>query len=388
MSITSQIGIFAFGALLISVLSAPAASAADCKSGARAGASYFEELDALLGRACYREEARKTELGVRVTQILDTQDTLSAPEKANQALTEIVVYLTENYDRGNVIQTEYTDVMSNALLELREDIKHRPVTPPPNLRRDWQFSQLGRPPRPLRGIDFSKILPNDTCGRFDAGNCNTEMAFAVQLVQAALLTLDAIDSYTEDYRGDVLADRKLRRTKWDSYYDDLTFQYPWELWANSYLLKLTDDRKVEDGNRLGFRSLPGSKIVLIHPEVNLVYSQDSETEYDTAVTFEVLGFENFDFDVTGKIDNSYGLSLMAAYLDRPDGSDSGWTGGLMLKLNGYSLGITENHGEYSYILNINLSQRLFDVKQDARRYYDEYEEKLNQLKGKSEVGAN
>ena len=143
------------------------------------------------------------------------------------------------------------------------------------------------------------------------------------------------------------------------------------------MLEWSDDRDVVDGNRLGFRSLPRSKIVLLHPEVNLVYSRDSETEYDTAVSVELVGFEKFDFGKTGKVDDAWGVSLMAAYVDRPDGSESGWTGGLMFKLDGYSLGVTDNHGETSVILNINLSQRLLDVKQEARRYYDEYEEKVN-----------
>ena len=362
------------------LLPASPAMAEDCVAGVAEDKSYFAVLDTLLRRPCYRQESRDTELGMRVSQILSASDAASAAEKAERALSEIAVYLTENYDRDDPLQTEATNRLTAALLKLRESVQTWTEEPPPDIKRNWQFSQLGRPPRSLRGIDFRQLLPEDRCKPFSERACETELAFAVQLVQAIHLANDALDTYTENYRRAVLADRKLRRTKWDSYYDDLTFQYPWELWTNSLLLEWTDDRRVEDGNRLGFRSLPGSKVVLLHPEVNLLYSQNAETEYDTAVSFELIGFENFDFDRRGKVDDAYGVSLMAAYVERPDGSDSGWTGGLMFKLNGYSLGVTDNHGETSLILNINLSQRLFDVKQDARRYYDEYEAKVDAFK--------
>ena len=37
----------------------------------------------------------------------------------------------------------------------------------------------------------------------------------------------------------------------------------------------------------------------------------------------------------------------------------------------YSLGVTDNHGDLGIVLNINLSQRIFEVKQESRRYIDE-----------------
>jgi len=363
-------------AVLPWILPAAPAGAAECDAGVSADASYFAMLDALMRRPCFGDQANASRLGKRVNEILAAEDNSSATDRTDRALAEIGAYLTENYDRQNGIQVEITDLVSKALLSLQESVRARPEDPETALKANWQFRQLGRPPRALRGLDLARLLPEDRCAPVSAGACEAELAFAVQLLQAVQLINLSIDTYTEKFRGDVLADRTLRRSKWDSYYDDLTFQYPWELWANSLLLQWTDDRKSMDGNLLGFRKLPGSKLVLLHPEVNLLYAQDAESEYDTALTFEVLGFENFDFGSKGKVDSSYGMSLLAAYVDGPDGRDAGWTGGLMFKLNGYSLGITDNHGEQAIIFNINLSQRLFDVKQEARRYYDEYEEKV------------
>ena len=94
----------------------------------------------------------------------------------------------------------------------------------------------------------------------------------------------------------------------------------------------------------------------------------------------MLGYEGFDYNSTGKIKDSWGVSLLAAYLHRPDRAESSWTAGLLFKYDGYSLGVTDNRGEIGLVFNINLSQRIFNVKEESRRYYDAYNSKLEAIR--------
>ena len=149
--------------------------------------------------------------------------------------------------------------------------------------------------------------------------------------------------------------------------------------VNNFLLERYDSRAVEDGNKKGFRNLPESKLVFLHPEANLVYAENAVDEYEITLTFEAIGYETFDFDSKGKVKDAMGISLLAAYMDQADIARSGWTAGLLFKYNGYSLGVTDNHGDTGIVFNINLSQRIFDVKGEGRRYYDEFKEKINYM---------
>ena len=124
--------------------------------------------------------------------------------------------------------------------------------------------------------------------------------------------------------------------------------------------------------------------MLFHPEANLVYADGADDEYDVSLTVEIVGYERFGFDSRGKVENPWGISLLAAYLPHPERGESGWTGGLLFKYDGYSLGVTDNHGEAGLVFNINLSQRIFDVKQDARQYYDDYEARLETIRQRFE----
>lgn len=66
-------------------------------------------------------------------------------------------------------------------------------------------------------------------------------------------------------------------------------------------------------------------------------------------------------------------------MGQPDKVQSGWTADLLFKYNGYSIGVTDNHGEIGVVFNINLAQKIFDVRQESRRYYDEFSNRIDVL---------
>ena len=336
---------------------------------------YVTAIESMM-TPCFELENNTTALGLEVKDILDA----SAGDDRSHALlalSAIQEHLKVTYIDRVTSQSENAVALHEAIRILMQGIQQNPEKPVKGLKDDWKFAKLARLPDALEQMNFAPFI--EECS-ISTGSCDNEFNLVADIVSSITLANAAIDRYTENYQAEALHVRKLRRTSWDSYYDDLTYQYPWELWTNSLLLEATDNRALVDGNKIGFRALPESKLVLLHPEVNLVYVDNADDEYEVTVTVEMLGYEAFDFDSSGKIKNPWGVSLLAAYLDRTDRNDSGWTGGLLFKYNGYSVGVTDNHGDAGIVFNFNLSQRLFEVKQESRRYYDEYKGNIETFK--------
>jgi hypothetical protein len=350
--------------ILISCLYfSPASQATECD----VTSSDYETAISFMATSCFGLDENTTALGLEVKGLLDSMsgDDRSRALLALQAIQE---HLRITYIDRVTAQSENAVALHEAIRILMESIIQNPENPVMSLKDDWKPGKLTRLPDALEEMDFAPFL--EECG-ISNSNCDTEFKLVVDIVSSIYLANAAIDRYTTNYQAEALRDREIRRASWDSYYDDLTFQFPWELWFNSLLLEATDDRALVDGNKIGFRELPGSKLVVLHPEVNLVYVDNADDEFDVTLTVEMLGYEAFDFDGSGKVKNPWGVSVLAAYLDRIDRVGSGWTGGLLFKYRGYSLGVTDNHGDTGIVFNINLSQRLFEVKQENRLHYDE-----------------
>ncbi len=371
------------GLLLIVGCLVQSALAVQCEQSVYAQDDYRLMLDEFASGACLKPENNQTPLGLQVKALLSDErydDRIRAIQAlaAVQAQLESEFLVQQNSQTGNArILNSAIEVLKN---DMRETLQEKPDSNKNKLKQKWKLDRLDRLPAALEQLDFSTTLTASKCQKVADRQCDTEFEQAANLVRAIHLVNAALDQYTASYREMSVQDRMLRTAKWDSYYDDLTFQYPWELMANNWVLEWTDERAVVDGNKLGFRQLPEGKLVLLHPEVNLVYADNAQDKYDITLTVEALGFEMFDFNnKTGKVKNPWGVSLLAAYLERPDQTDSGWTGGLLFKYDGYSLGVTDNHGEVAVVFNINLAQKLFDVEQKRRKYYDEYEQRVQQL---------
>lgn len=352
--------------------------AADCDQSPYLDESYQLMLEEF-ATTCFDFDNNDSPLGQQVKKQLKDTSLQNDRVRALMALSSVEQYLEVEYLNQVNAQQQNASALHAAIADLKQSILQNPGAPEKDLKTLWKLGALEQLPDALQQLDFSNALTADKCSRVGDGHCTLEFDYAANLIRVIQLANAAIDKYSENYRAEALADRSLRRTKWDSYYDELTFQYPWELLVNNFFLERSDKRKSVDGNKLGFRELPGSKMVLLHPEANLVYAKNAVDEYDITVTVEAIGYEAFAFDDKGKIKNPWGVSVLAAYMGEPDKLQSGWTIGLLFKYNGYSLGVTDNHGEPGIVFNINLAQRIFDVKSESRRYYDEYHDRIQQL---------
>jgi hypothetical protein len=340
---------------------------------------YRTALEGMATSPCLHAENNTSALGLQVRSLLEA-DEPDPRSRALQVLDLIEMELVTSFAGDSAPQDANGRALLLAIQALKQGIIANPSSPEASLKLKWKLDSLERMPPALDGLDFSNTLMAPKCANIASNACTTEFNTAADVLRAIFLVNAALDEYTGQFRADAIAARKLRRTKWDSYYDDLTFQYPWELWANGYLLERTDDRAMIDGNRVGFRALPSNKLVLLHPEANPVYADKANKEYDLSLTVELLGYERFGFDGLGKVRHPWGISLLAAYLPKPRSAVSDWTAGLLFKYDGYSIGVTDNHGETGIVFNVNLAQRIFDIRKDARKYYDEYQNKSDAIR--------
>lgn len=370
--------LFAIFILLSSSLYGESLQAADCDQSPYLDESYQLMLEEFAA-TCFNFDNNASPLAQQVKKQLKDSSLQNDRVRALMALSSIQQYLEVEYLNQVNAQQQNARTLHAAIAALKQSLLQNPGAPEKDLKTQWKLGPLDQLPDALQQLDFSNALTEEKCSRVGDGKCAIEFDYAANLIRVIQLANAAIDKYSDNYRAEALADRTLRRTKWDSYYDELTFQYPWELLVNNFFLEKSDKRISIDGNKLGFRDLPGSKMVLLHPEANLVYARNAVDEYDITVTLEAIGYEAFAFDDKGKIKNPWGVSVLAAYMGEPDKLQSGWTLGLLFKYNGYSLGVTDNHGEPGIVFNINLAQRIFDVKRESRHYYDEYQERLRQL---------
>lgn len=341
----------------------------DCNLSSYQDKSYWTALSLMNAGGCFHADKNSSPLAQNVRQLLNNESDRKF-QRAIQALTSIQQNLEQQSDTN-------TTALNNAIAGLIQDITDSPGNPRKGLKNQWKLSKrLDRLPDALEQLDFDGKLLIDRCNKVERAQCSLEFKAASDQLRAIYLANAALDKYSENYRQESYAQRSLRRAKWDSYYDDLTFQYPWELMLNNVILEHYDSRAPQDGNKRGFRDLPRSKLVLLHPEANLVYAENAQDEYEITLTVEAIGYETFDFNEKGRVKNALGISLLAAYMDQANRAKSGWTGGLLFKYHGYSLGITDNHGDTGLVFNVNLAQKIFDVKDDSRRYYDEFQDKI------------
>lgn len=360
--------------LLVTLIFSNNGIAESCDPKSHQDSDYWSMLELMNAGGCFHVDKNTSAIAQSVRQIL-SNGSAKKYQRAVQALTKI--------EQNLLVQTDTNSAaLNSAITSLKKDISDNPGAPRKDIKNDWKpGNKLNRLPAALEQINLEDSLSMERCEQVANEQCDTEFDAASKVLRAIYLANAALDKYSENYRQESYAERSLRRAKWDSYYDDLTFQYPWELLANNYLLERNDSRATEDGNKKGFRDLPKSKLVLLHPEANLVYAENAQDEYEITLTLEALGYETFDFNSKGRVENAMGISLLAAYMDQADKAKSGWTGGLLFKYNGYSLGVTDNHGDTGIVFNINLSQKIFDVKEESRKYYDEFQDKI-QVMGK------
>lgn len=168
---------------------------------------------------------------------------------------------------------------------------------------------------------------------------------------------------------------ELRDTKWNAYFNDALFQWWWEVGINGYRMKHSDlCKRGPDGMQKGFCEVPSSQLIVLHPDVGLQWVNGARQSSDlkAAVIIEVFGRNSWRWSQKGEIQGASGWSAIAAYSDL-DGI-SKWRYGLLYHgKSKYSFAVTAGNGKFGLLMNLALSDRLFEVSEKYQGYFKDPE---------------
>lgn len=238
---------------------------------------------------------------------------------------------------------------------------------------------------------------DDQC-RARAASTWAAMAF-VHGMQALFVEGTVTDREEYIARGDK------RLARWDRYLDAQSFQYPWELTAN-YCLH-TDAVEgilahtgclipglngviardaMEDEPPTGWPDVPTSRLILLHPEIGITYSDDAPDgqQVEPSLVFEWVGLMGWSWndDWASPDDDVFdcpldlcpvGIALTSVYADMAAVDDVGH--GLTLHFRNFALSATrhdESAGDgdvWMFTLSTNLSRLIGGNGGDVRRTF-------------------
>jgi hypothetical protein len=184
---------------------------------------------------------------------------------------------------------------------------------------------------------------DDACAMPDTG-CTTAFDSTKEVLRIARLTrLSLLKSETPFLRG-LLAENVKREKSWNDYFERARSQYIWELAVNGALMK--DNRQeiipaVKGGAggkdipavKGGFRDVPRSQILLLHPFVAMEYA-NAEAEgnkFNGTVLIDLFGYNRWSWKPDGSMGFAIGASLILSASDHAATDD--FAPGFMVHLN-------------------------------------------------------
>ena len=190
--------------------------------------------------------------------------------------------------------------------------------------------------RVLLGSDVSPALP--TAWELDAGRifavtlplqgyvdaacaaesaeCTTAFETTKEVLRVARLTRSALLKYELPALKSLLAENLKREKSWDDYFERARSQYFWELALNSLLMRETRP-EITPGVRGGFRAVPTSQILFLHPHVAMEYaSEEAEgNKINPTVLMDVIGYNRWSWKADGSMGFAFGASFIISAAD-------------------------------------------------------------------------
>lgn len=192
--------------------------------------------------------------------------------------------------------------------------------------------------------------------------CGTRYKQISPLIDHVLVMHDVVDAYLSDVRDRMASDTSRNNKKWQSYFDDLQFQYPWELIVNYNVDRKFRGHQPKDeyNNPIGLRQPPGGRLILLHPDVGLSYFDDEPggERYRASFMLQWVGYQWAGYGDDGRVKRPFGFSVISTYSDTVNVKGTGL--GLMLHYGQYGLAFTDNDGDLGITINFSLLRTFKD----------------------------
>lgn len=147
----------------------------------------------------------------------------------------------------------------------------------------------------------------------------------------------------------------MRDREWDAYFNDISVQFPWELYFNSRRFS-----RQNEGELGGFPRAPNDRWIVLHPSVGFEHIDTpiDSSSTSAAVFVEVVGYERWSWR-NGSAWNRWGLSGVVSFANIPGMDEVGYGALLHTPLKNISFGAVWRDGddgsEVGIVANFNIA---------------------------------
>jgi len=225
---------------------------------------------------------------------------------------------------------------------------------------DWDLGRVGHP---AGGAAADRLQAE--CRRDPVGSCIAEARNLLALRVSSLTVRILVHKVHLPDLQKSAACSKLLRQRYDAYFDESRFQWPWELYLNGLpRFKGKTPLLCE-----GFEDVPAHQWIVMHPSLAIRHSGNAEQKTDAAVIIELIGMRRWRWDGAEAVD-ARGASLILSYTEQRDAKDLGW--GVLVHLNeDVSVGLVRHKSDRDNKVSLVLSYEFGKlVGQDRRAACD------------------
>jgi hypothetical protein len=310
--------------------------------------------------------------GTGIEQLLETlRDAKTDAEKAasRQMLFERVLAQFEGLPStpcdGNTIACSAGRHVAK-IRELQQALNAGPVDPrsPLIAQNSWPLVPAIHTIR-ISNIDLLALLTNECAAGAQSPQCIAAVDFSAKVIRTGESMHQLTDAYSQPI---IEADNRFlteRDKEWNSYLNDVSVQYPWELWLNGYLFQ----KATPAAQRSQFPLAPTSKWVFLHPSPAFERVEGPTGGHSTqaAVVAEIAGYEMWRWSGSGAASNRWGASVITSFVDARGSSAVGY--GLLLKtpFKNASVGVVFRNGDRGRQVNLAIN---VDLAKLIQKYKD------------------
>jgi hypothetical protein len=204
-------------------------------------------------------------------------------------------------------------------------------------------------------VSLLRYLTSECQQGADSARCRSAVENAAKIARSSEAVFQAIIAH----RMPIIEANEVflttRDKEWNSYFNEVSVQYPWELALNGWRFQ----KKTTQAERAGFPRAPEHKLIAAHPVPAFEYAEvagDHSTQ--AAVVVELLGFERWRWR-DGKAVNRVGMSLAASFTDLPGADAVGYGVVFHTPVRNVSIGAVWRDGDdgnsINLIFNVNLA---------------------------------
>lgn len=247
----------------------------------------------------------------------------------------------------------------NQIQELKASLVSSASDPDPGIvNQDNWFVQAATGEIRISNVNVSSFLADACATDVTDTQCRDAIALSGSFMRTSLAMNQVIAAYRLPIIEANAEFLSLRDREWDAYFNEISVQWPWELYVNSR--RFTKKNRDQLGN---FPRAPNKRWIVLHPSLGFehIKAPGGDTSTGAAVFVEIAGFERWAWR-DGQARNRWGLSVIASFANIPNMDGVGYGAFLHTPIKNMSIGAVWRDGdagsETGIVANFNIAALL------------------------------